>query len=186
MSINFLYKNIFIYVINFAYKKDIKFIQYLFYPSLRSIRKKSPKYYFSKISNLSAYLTYAQLKDTTRRKNIFNSRKFKHKYYLKKFLKIRKKEIKLIKITDENYQNFLDFPVLVKNKRRLNEYLLSKGVEVRFKHYYNCAKMFGANTKYINAEKYEKELICLPIHPKIPLSHIDFTVKNIEVYYSKL
>ena len=46
--------------------------------------------------------------------------------------------------------------------------------------------MFRNGKKCINAERYEKELICLPVHPKIPLSHIDFIVKNIEVYYSKL
>ena len=186
MSLNLLYKSIFIHIISFSHKKKIKPIQHLFYPSLKSIKRKFPKYYFSKISNLSAHTTYLQLKNKHQRKKIFNLRKKKHKYYFKKLSNIKNKNFNLINIDDENYQNFLDFPLLVQNKNHLNEYLLDRGIEVRFKHYYNCEKIFRNGKKCINAERYEKELICLPVHPKIPLSHIDFIVKNIEVYYSKL
>ena len=186
MSLNLLYKNIFIHIIKFSHKKNIKPIQRLFYPSLKSIKRKFPKYYFSKISNFSVHTTYLQLKNKHRRKKIFNLRKIKHKYYFKKLSNIKNRNFNLINIADENYQNFLDFPLLARNKNHLNKYLLDRGIEVRFKHYYNCEKMFRNGKKCINAERYEKELICLPVHPKIPLSHIDFIVKNIEVYYSKL
>ncbi len=99
--------------------------------------------------------------------------------------KIKSSRLNLIKIRDENYQNFLDFPILVKDKDSLNKYLLDRGIEIRLKHYYNCEKMFGAKNKSINSEKYEKELICLPVHPKITFSYIDFVVKNIKGYYTK-
>ena len=68
----------------------------------------------------------------------------------------------------------------------MNKFLLEKGIEVRLKHYYNCEKMFKNKKTCINADRYEKELVCLPIHPKIQKTHIDFVVKNIELYCSKL
>ena len=186
MSYDFLYKNFFFHIIKYAHKHNIESVLYLFYPSLKSIKIKFPNYYFTKISNLSTHMTYYQLKDKYRRQKLFNLRKTKHKYYLTQLSKIKDRKFNLIKITDENYQNFLDFPILVKDKNDLNKYLLDKGIEVRFKHYYNCEKMFGIRKECLNAEKYEKELICLPVHPKISLSYIDFIVKNIETYNSKL
>ena len=186
MSYDFLYKNFFFHIIKYAHKHNIESVLYLFYPSLKSIKIKFPNYYFTKISNLSTHMTYYQLKDKDRRQKLFNLRKTKHKYYLTQLSKIKDRKFNLIKITDENYQNFLDFPILVKDKNDLNKYLLDKGIEVRFKHYYNCEKMFGIRKECLNAEKYEKELICLPVQPKISLSYIDFIVKNIETYNSKL
>ena len=185
MSINFLYKIFFIHIIQYSYYKNIKSILQLFYPSLRSINKKFPKYYFSRISELSVNATYYQIKDKVRRQRIFNSRKIKHKYYFKKLLKIKNKKFDLLHIKDVNYQNFLDFPILVKNKDKLNRFLLDKGIEIRFKHYYNCEKLFKNKKTCINAERYEKQLICLPVHPKIQLTDMDFVVKNIEVFCSK-
>ena len=63
MSQNFLYKFIFIYIIRFAHFNNIKSILKIFYPSLKSVKKNLPKYYFTKMSNLSIILTYFQLKD---------------------------------------------------------------------------------------------------------------------------
>ena len=185
MSSSFMYKSFFVYIIKYSHKFNIKSFLYLFYPSMKLIRKKFPKYYFSKISNLSVNMTYYQLKDKDRRKRFFDLRKIKHKYYMSELSKIKSSRLNLIKIRDENYQNFLDFPILVKDKDSLNKYLLDRGIEIRLKHYYNCEKMFGAKNKSINSEKYEKELICLPVHPKITFSYIDFVVKNIKGYYTK-
>ena len=42
------------------------------------------------------------------------------------------KQISLLKITDFNYQNFLDFPILVENKQLLNNYLLKRGFEIKY------------------------------------------------------
>ena len=185
MSLKILYKTIFLHLIKFAHFKNIKTVLKLFYPSLRSIRKNLPNYYFTKMSKLSMIITYFQLKDFTTRKKLFYSRQKKHNYYIKKISKIKHKDLSLININDKNYQNFLDFPILVSNKILLNKFLLNRGIEVRYKHYYNCEKLFNKNKKCINAEKYEKELICLPAHPKITFSYIDYIVKNIEQYYFK-
>lgn len=185
MSISRLYRYFFKYIIKYVHLYNIKFLLELFYPSLKSIRKKFPKLYFSKISSISINATYLQLKKKDKNL-IFDLRKKNHKLYLKILSQIKNNNFTLINKSDENYQNFLDFPILVKNKKSLNNYLLKKGIEVRFKHYYNCQKLFKAGNKCINAERYEKELICLPNHPKISLSYIDSIVKNIEVYHSKI
>jgi len=186
MSLRILYKTIFLHLIKFAHFKNIKTILKLFYPSLRLIRKNLPNYYFTKMSKLSMIVTSFQLKDLITRRKLFYSRQKKNDYYFKKISKIKHKDLSLINVIDKNYQNFLDFPILVRNKTLLNKFLLNKGIEVRFKHYYNCEKLFNKNEKCINAEKYEKELICLPVHPKITFSYIDYIVKNIEQYYFKI
>ena len=35
------------------------------------------------------------------------------------------------------------------------------------------------------AERYEKELICFPIHKKIKYSYIDYIAKNTEEFFAK-
>ena len=181
MSIKSFYKYFFKYFIFLSHKFNINFLLKLYYPSMKNINLKFPKYYFSKISPLSINATYLQLKDKKRRNEIFNYRKQIHKYYFKKLSNLSKTKIKIIKKNDPNYQNYLDFPVLVKEKDKLNLYLLKNGIEARLKHYYNCGKIFKDNILYKNAERYEKELICFPAHIKTKNSYID----NIEVKLNK-
>ena len=182
MSISRLYKSFFRFIIKYVHQNNIKFFLELFYPSLKSIRKKFPKLYFSKISSISINATYLQLKKKDK-DLIFDLRKKKHKLYLKIFSQNKNNNFTLINKSDENYQNFLDFPILVKRKENLNKFLLSHGIEVRMKHYYNCAKMFNNKSSNAVAEKYEKELICLPVHPKITPSYISFVAKKINQFY---
>ena len=96
MSVDSLYKNFFIYLIKFAHKYQLNIFLRLFYPSLKSIKKRFPKYYYSKISNTAIHATYFQLKDNSQRKKLFNTRKKKHLYFLKRFQKIKTKKISLI------------------------------------------------------------------------------------------
>ena len=119
------------------------------------------------------------------RKRIFNLRKQKQIFYYKKITKIPKKNYFLIRKHDKNFQNYLDFPILVKNKKSLNKYLLKNGIEVRYKHYYNCEKLFKKNTECINAEKYENELICLPIHSKISFAYMNLVINNLKNFLNK-
>ena len=98
MSSSFMYKSFFVYIIKYSHKFNIKSFLYLFYPSMKLIRKKFPKYYFSKISNLSVNMTYYQLKDKDRRKRFFDLRKIKHKYYMSELSKIKSSRLNLIKI----------------------------------------------------------------------------------------
>ena len=122
MSVTILFKIFFIHIIKLAHRYDIRFILKLIYPSLKSIKKELPSHYYSKISNLSTFVTYLQLKNEKKRKKIFDLRKIKNNYYQKNIKKIKNNLYK-INIIDKNFQNFLDFPLLVKNKKSLNKHL---------------------------------------------------------------
>ena len=41
----------------------------------------------------------------------------------------------------------MDFPILVKNKDKLNNYLLLKNIETKYLFYHNCAKIFESKKK---------------------------------------
>jgi len=186
MSINILYKFIFFKIIKKAHKQQNDFILKIIYPSLRFIKKKFPNYYFTKISKMSLFFTYLQLKNKDLRKNNFNLRKQKNIHYFKNLVNLKKNRIlNLIKIKNFNYQNFLDFPILVHNKYKFNYFLLNRGIEIRFKQYYNCARMFSSREKFANADLYEKKLVCLPNHPKISINYANYILKNIENYILK-
>lgn len=185
MSINFLYKLVFIHIIKFAHIQNVKFILALFYPSLRFKKYPFNYSYFSSISNLSLQSILYQVENKDERMKNFLDRKKKNIYYQKKFKLFKSKKISLIPIKDFNYQNFIDFPLLVQNKESLNKFLLKKGFEIRYIYYKNCEKIFKPNSKKcINSQKYEDELICLPNHRKINFSYIDDLIQNIKVFYS--
>ena len=185
MSVNLFYRYLFFKIIKNAHLKNFTTILKLIYPSLKFIERKFPKYYFTKISKLSLYTTYVQLNDKQQRKLNFSLRKKKNKLYYKKLKKINNKAIHLLNIKDFNYQNFLDFPILVNNKFKFNEFFLKHGIEVRFRHYYNCAKMFGEDKIFKNSELFEQRLICLPNHPKIKSKYIYFIIQKVNEYALK-
>ena len=148
----------FLRIIRFAHLNNLNIILKLLYPSLKSLRKNLPNYYYSKMSDLSVFVTYLQLKNVDKRKKLFKERQIKHTLYFRKIKKMSKK-LQTIKITNKNFQNYLDFPLFIKNKKNLNKFLLNHGMEVRFKHYYNCEKLFRKTKNCINSERYENELI---------------------------
>ena len=184
MSITILFKLFFLKIINFAHHYNLSVVLKLIYPSLKLLKRNLPNYYFSKMSNLAIIATYFQLKNEKKRKKLFKLRLIKHQYYLKK-IKLFNNNFLTINISDKNYQNFLDFPLLVKNKKKLNKFLLDNNIEVRYNHYYNCEKLFRKSIYCVNAERYENELICLPLHPKINFYYINYTINKINQFYLK-
>ena len=48
------------------------------------------------------------------------------------------------------------------------------------------AKNYLKNSKSTNANKYENELICLPLHEKVTFTYIDYVVKNIDRYIKQI
>ena len=116
MSINFLYKSLFFRIIKYAHINKISSLLKLFYPSLKFKVINFPNYYFTNISFFSKKLILTQLNDRNKRSANHKERKLKNIYYYKKLNKLKNNKIKIIKMTDFNYQNFLDFPLLVKNK----------------------------------------------------------------------
>ena len=158
----------------------------LFYPSLKFEIKQFPEYYFTNISSFSKKLIFFQLINLKKRKDNFDVRKSNNIYYLKKLEKLNTNNLKLLNISDFNYQNFIDFPILVKNRLKLNLFLLSKGIETRIHYYKNCEKIFEQNKDLcVNSEKYENEIICLPNSEKISTTYMDYIVKMISIFYSQ-
>ena len=96
---------------------------------------------------------------------------------------MKNKNIKLIDIRSFNYQNFIDFPLLVNNKQSLNDFLLDNGIEVRYIYYRDCERIFKKKKfSCKNSNLYEKKLICLPNHRKIGFAYIDKVVNYIDYF----
>tara|TARA_A100001011_G_scaffold165682_1_gene174340 strand:+ start:7822 stop:9075 length:1254 start_codon:yes stop_codon:yes gene_type:complete len=183
MSIGLLYNLFFKYLIKLSHKNNLKILLKIFYPSLKFRIINFPEYYFTSISRLSLKLIYLQLKDLDERINNFNLRKTKNIYYHNSLKKIKNKNLKLININDFNYQNFIDYPILVKDKQKLNEFLLDNGIEVRYIYYRNCEKIFKTKQfKCKNSNLYEEQLICLPNHQKVNFDYIDKMVSYIQIF----
>ena len=185
-SIGFIYNFLFFYIVKYAHFKQDKFLLKLFYPSLKFKKKKIPDYYYSTIDKFSKKLVFLQLNNSKQRKKNHFSRKENNKYYFNIFRKMKLKQVDLLNIQDLNYQNFLDFPILVKNKVQLNEFLLEKGFEVKFIHYKNCSKTFNIDSRFNkNAELFERKLICLPNHSGINKNYIKNISIAVKEFYSE-
>ena len=187
MSVQFLYRIIFFRIIKVSHLNNYKFILKIFYPSLKFKKYKFNNSYFTKISKFSLKLIFLQILNKRDRLNNFKQRKIKNIYYQKKISALRCSSIHLIEINDYNFQNFLEFPLLVENKNELNNFLLKKGIELRYLHYRDCSNIFNKSSTQIiiNSNIYEKKLICLPNHRKISLHYIDYIIENINKFYLK-
>ena len=186
-SINFLYKYFFYYLFYFSNKYKIKFIETLIYPSLRFKMIQIPYYYFSRIVPFSKKLIYFQLKNIKQRDENHKIRKQNNIYYFKKIKQLNLGNIKAINISDFNFQNFLDFPVLFNDKNSIHNYLLIKGFETKKINYFNCSKFFKSKIKnnFKNSEMFENELLCFPNNNKINHRYIDKLFNEIKEFYKK-
>ena len=183
-SVNLFYKIFFFKIIKFAHFKNNQFLLKIFYPSLKFKNKKFPNYYFTKISNVSKKLVYLQLQDLESRNLNRKLRKSKNIYYYSEFKKRKINNIKLLSIKDFNFQNFVDFPILAKDKANLNKFLLNQGIETRIIYYRNCNKIFNIQRLQSPiAQKYENEIICLPNHRKISKEYIKYIIDKISDFY---
>ena len=141
-------------------------------------------YYLSKISRISLNIIYFQLRNNIRRVKNHNARKENNKIYYNKLSNLRK--IKLIKIKDFDFQNFLEFPILVDDKSFLIKYLLSEGIDCRFFYYSDCKKIFDPNFDNLLISKYyEESIICLPSHHQVKSKYI-FKICDILLKYDEL
>ena len=185
LAINLFYKYFFFKIIKYTHIKNFNFLLKIFYPSLKFKVINFPNYYFTKISSLSKKLILYQLIDLKKRNSNHKTRKNRNIYYYKKLYYKKIKEISLIKIADFNYQNFIDFPILVKNRSKLNNFLLKNGIETRLYYYKNCEKIFFARRKphCLNSQKFENNIICLPNGEKISFKYIDYIIQKISNFY---
>ncbi len=179
---------IFIRVLYQAHRKKTSRILKIVYPSLKFKKINFPTFYFTKISELSKKASYLQLSNQINRKKNHTSRKIKNIFYFKLFKKLKIKQVKLLKIEDFRFQNFIDFPIFVQDKYRLNNFLLSKGIETKYIYYHDCAKIFSKqqNKKMSKSSKYFGDnLIGLPNHYKITDNYMREIGNHIKNYYEK-
>ena len=91
--------------------------------------------------------------------------------------------IKVLDIKDFNFQNFLDFPILIKkDKENLVKYLFKNGLETRYYFYSNFEKYTNTNLNKV-AELYDQNILCLPSHSEIGKEKIKKYCYEINQFY---
>jgi dTDP-4-amino-4,6-dideoxygalactose transaminase len=175
-----IYKWFFFKVVKFSYIKNIRFILKIFYPSLKFKVVKFPKYYFSKISKFSIKLIYLQLIDKNQRKYHYQKRLENNEIYYNLFKKLKINNLDYPDIKDKYFQNFIDFPIMIKKKKNIIKFLLDNNFEVRSFYYQDCKKIFNFKKKIIS--EFAEKIICLPNHKRIDKKYIEDLVNFIKLY----
>lgn len=177
----FFYNYFFFYLIKIATIKKFKPLLNIFYPALKFKSKINlPDNYYSKISNLSLKIAshYIQGNDFEIETE---ARKKNNKIYQKYFE--NQKNVKVLKINDFDYQNFLDYPIFVESRNDLVNYLLNRGLETRIHFYSNCEDVRGDLANNKNSQEFEDQIICLPSHSKISHNKIREYCSSISDFY---
>lgn len=86
---------------------------------------------------------------------------------------------------------YLAFPVLTAERTRLREYLLKNGIETKVYYepplhklpYFSDRRLRGAGLK--NAEKISKEILCLPVHPFLKDTEVEYICDVIKRFFKK-
>ena len=183
-SINLIYKHFFLKIIKRANTNNNLFFLGMVYPSLKFKKKKLPQYYSSKISNLSIKMIYLQLMDDSNFEKNHSAKRNNNFYYQKLLTKKKINGLNLFKYNDRNFQNYNDFPILVKNKANLVQFLFSKGIETKTIQYVDCHKIFKTQKKE-KLESYENKVLCLPNHKLISKKYIEYIVGSLTEFYEK-
>ena len=105
-----------------------------------------------------------------------------------KFLK-GAKNIKLLKFETYNENSFLEYPIIIKNKKNqdIHNKLLESGFDIRKKWYINCSTLnkFKINKKsYPNIKILDETILCLPVHDKINRKYIEHLAMNLSILTS--
>ena len=102
-------------------------------------------------------------------------------FLFREFKKSKIKQIKLINIKNPSFQNFNDFPIIVKNKYELSNFLYSYGVETKLIQYVDCQKLF--KSKANKEDFYENKILCFPNHKNISKEYVKLIVSLTSKYY---
>jgi len=179
-----VYNLFFFYMIKTSHLKNNYFFLKKLYPA-EYFQKKTiiPAFYYSKINSLSLNMICSQIKNDKKFNNENLIRKRNNQTYYR--ILSKNKNVSLLKIEDFNFQNYLEFPIICKNKKKLSEYLFKKGIETRYYYYKNCEEILVKNSNYKNkiSSKFENELLCLPSHDKIDKKQVVKTCNYIENFF---
>ena len=155
------------------------------YPSLKFNKNNHFSRYSYKIHPLTIKLVDRQLSDNEYFLKTYNARMQNNLLYNRLFKKSRIKNLKFIEIKDKNFQNFNEYPIIVKDKDKLKNYLFEKGIETKFLQYIDCHKIFRHFNTSDKLNDYQKKILCLPNHIKITKNYIFYIVNCINSYYKK-
>jgi perosamine synthetase len=183
-SIKIFYKNIFFKVIKASFKNNINFLINIMYPSQKFFPNKQKKIVYSQIHPFCSKLTLMQFQDIKNRKNNFVIRKNNNIYLHKKISPIVKnaRNFFTFKLEDFNYQNTLDYPLIVECKKNFLNFMFNNNIELRFFHYYDCEKIFSKNSTCKVSNYISKNIVCIPTHPMITKEYLDRIVKLTEIF----
>lgn len=180
MSLKLIFR-IFLPIFKKIYQNKINFFLKKIYPSLNYGKSaKLQNNYYTKPHFLLLKLLYLQI--INRKLDNFILRKKMNIYYYKKLTTINSNRIRIPKFYDFNFQNYLDFPILVDNKYKFHNFFIERNIELRLYHYYNCEKIFSKKSTCNNSEVLSNQLVCLPNHNKISYTYIDEIVNLIRQY----
>ena len=176
-----IYNFFFFYILRIAHNFKIQFLLKLIYPSLNfKLKQNILPEYKSKISNFSLKIIYQIINDPDFE---IERKKRKENNLLYHKLLDQNQNIKQIELLDFDFQNFLDYPIIVKkNKDQLVEFLFKKGLETRYHFYSNFEKYLNLNNNNVS-KYYEENLICLPSHSEINEKEIKKYCKEINNFY---
>ena len=181
LSNRFIYSLFFLPLIKWAHKNNNYTILKIIYPSLKFKKKPISKEYYTKITNMSVKLVWLQLKDFENFEINRIKRKENNLFLFREFKKSKIKQIKLINIKNPSFQNFNDFPIIVKNKYELSNFLYSYGVETKLIQYVDCQKLFKSKAK--KEDLYENKILCFPNHKNISKEYLKFIVSLTSKFY---
>ena len=117
--------------------------------------------------------------------NIKKYRKIRENNFIRLFKSIKSKNVKLIAPSKSTEHSFINFPILVNDKKKFRNFLFQNNFDSSKYFYRNCNnlnifKKYKSDCKNLN--KFEKQLIFLPIHHKITKLHINKLAKLINKY----
>lgn len=143
--------------------------------------------YVSRLDNMQALILNHRLKFL---KKVVNKRILNAKLYIKLLSGV--KEILLPKITKESKHSFHLFVIQVQNRKKLVEFLMSKGIQTAI-HYPKPIHMQPA-AKYLNykfgdlpnTEHQSKKILSLPINQFLSKSEIEYICRNIIFFYKNI
>lgn len=184
LSFKIIYSLFFFRLIKIAHRNNLNLVLSLVYPSLKFKKALIPKNYYTNISSFSINMIFYQLNDTFNTEYNHDMRRKNNIYYSQKLFKKKIKPLKYINIKEQDFQNFNDFPIIVKDKIKLMNYLFNRGIETKAIQYVDCHKLFkGKNSQHCS--NFENKILCLPNHIKISEMYIDYVVNCIDLFYKK-
>lgn len=185
-SINFFYKLFFFKILSWAHRKNNKTFLSLIYPSLKFKKGKHHLNFKTKISEFSKKIILSQLNDKRQIIQNHKLRKRNNRLYDRFLNKIKNQDFNLINIIDSNFQNFNEYPIILKNKKitkLLVNYLFKNSIEIKKIQYADCEIIF--NNKINSFNNYQDKIICLPNHPNIQKKYIRYIVSKIKNFFSQ-